>query len=59
MLKLKFIACAIIFCLLSVSSTFAQVPPITESQARAELDKLGLTEEDFRAKLLERGIDIV
>ena len=58
MLKLKFIACAIIFCLLSVSSTFAQVPPITESQARAELDKLGMTEEDFRAKLMERGIDI-
>ncbi len=58
MLKLKFIACAIIFCWLSMSPTFAQVPPITESQARAELDKLGMTEEDFRAKLLEKGIDI-
>lgn len=58
MLKLKFIACAIIFCLLSVSSTFAQVPPITESQARAKLEKLGMSEEDFRAKLLERGINI-
>lgn len=58
MLKLKFIACAIIFCWLSVSSTFAQVPPITESQARAELDKLGMSEDDFRVKLLERGIDI-
>jgi len=58
MLKLKFIACAIIFCWLSVSSTFAQVPPITESQARAELDKLGMSEEDFRVKLLEKGIDI-
>ena len=58
MLKLKFIACAIIFCLWSVSSTFAQVPPITESQTRAELDKLGLSEEDFKAKLLERGIDL-
>jgi protein involved in polysaccharide export with SLBB domain len=58
MLKLKFIACAIIFCWLSMSSTFAQVPPITESQARAELDKLGMSEDDFRAKLLEKGIDI-
>lgn len=58
MLKLKFIACAIIFCMLSLSSTFAQVPPITESQARAELDKLGMSEEDFRVELLEKGIDI-
>lgn len=58
MLKLKFIAFAIIFCVLGISSTFAQVPPITESQARAELDKLGLSEEDFRAKLLEKGIDL-
>lgn len=58
MLKLKFIAAAIIFCLLSVSSTYAQVPPITESQARAKLDKFGMSEEDFRAELLKKGIDI-
>ncbi len=58
MLKLKFIACAILFCLISVAPTFSQVTPISESQARAELDKLGMTEEDFRAKLLEKGINI-
>ena len=58
MLKLKFIACAIIFCLLSVSSTYGQVPPITEAQARAKLDKFGMSEADFRAKLFERGINI-
>lgn len=58
MLKLKFIACAILFCVLNVAPIYAQVPPITESQARAELDKLGMSEEDFRAKLLEKGIDL-
>lgn len=33
-------------------------PPITEEQARAELQKLGIDEELMRQKLLERGIDI-
>jgi protein involved in polysaccharide export with SLBB domain len=58
MLKLKFIACAIIFSLLGVSSASGQVPPITEAQVRAKLDKFGMSEEDFRAELLKKGIDI-
>lgn len=32
--------------------------PITESQAREELDKLGLEEDEVKERLLARGIDI-
>ena len=33
-------------------------PPVTEAQARAELDKRGLDEAVIRQKMLEKGIDI-
>lgn len=36
---------------------FAQ-PPVTEAQARAELDRMGLEEDEVRKRLLTRGINI-
>lgn len=39
------------------SILFAQ-PPVTEQQARVELEKLGLDEELVRQRLLEKGINI-
>ena len=33
-------------------------PPVTEAQARAELEKRGLDEQIIRQKMLEKGIDI-
>ena len=36
---------------------FAQ-PPVTEAQARAELEKMGLEEDEVRKRLLKRGINI-
>ena len=33
-------------------------PPVTEAQARAELEKRGLDEQIIRQKMLERGIDV-
>ena len=47
----------VIALLLFVSILFAQ-PPVTEQQAKAELEKLGVDEDLMRKKLLERGIDI-
>jgi len=47
----------VITLLLFVHILFAQ-PPVTEQQARAELEKLGVDEDLMRQKLLERGIDI-
>ena len=47
----------VITLLLFVNILFAQ-PPVTEAQAQAELDKIGVDEEVMRKKLLERGIDI-
>ncbi len=44
--------------LLLLSTVILTAQPITEEQARQELDKLGLEEDAVRAKLLERGIDI-
>lgn len=39
------------------SALIAQ-PPVTEAQARAELEKRGLDEQLIRQKMLEKGIDI-
>jgi len=47
----------VITLLLFASILFAQ-PPVSEQQARAELEKLGVDEDLLRKKLLERGIDI-
>ncbi len=47
----------VITLLLCAHILFAQ-PPISEAQARAELQKLGIEEDVMRRKLLERGIDI-
>ncbi len=47
----------VITLILFASILFAQ-PPISEQQAQAELEKLGVDEELMRKKLLERGIDI-
>ena len=47
----------VITLLLFVHILFAQ-PPVTEQQAKAELEKLGVDEDLMRQKLLERGIDI-
>ncbi|MFT5385683.1 MAG: protein involved in polysaccharide export with SLBB domain, partial [Saprospiraceae bacterium] len=47
----------VITLLLFVHILFSQ-PPVTEQQARAELNKLGIDEDLMRQKLLERGIDI-
>jgi protein involved in polysaccharide export with SLBB domain len=37
---------------------YSQVPPISAAQAQAELQKRGITEEELRAKLLEKGINL-
>ncbi len=37
---------------------FAQLPPAVETQARAELERRGLSETDLRAKLLGKGINV-
>ena len=48
---------AVITLLLFAHILFAQ-PPVTEEQAKEELEKLGVDDDVVRAKLLERGIDI-
>jgi len=47
----------VITLLLFVNILFAQ-PPITEQQAKAELERLGVDQDLVRKKMLERGIDI-
>jgi protein involved in polysaccharide export with SLBB domain len=47
----------VITLLLFAHILFAQ-PPVTEQQARAELDRRGVDESQVREKLLVRGIDI-
>ncbi len=43
----------------SIASTcFAQIPQMTESQARQELKDRNLDQEELRKRLLERGFDI-
>ncbi|MGK0365265.1 MAG: protein involved in polysaccharide export with SLBB domain [Saprospiraceae bacterium] len=39
-------------------SGYAQIPPITESQARKELSSRGITDEEFKARMREKGYDL-
>ncbi len=48
----------LIFLLVICTSLVAQVPFFTEEQARQELDKRGLDENDFNARLQEKGIEL-
>ena len=40
------------------AQTRAQVPPAQQAQARAQLEDLGVDEEELRRRLLARGIDV-
>ncbi len=44
--------------LFSLSDLQAQIPPVSEAQAQEELRKRGLTEDEMRQKLEEKGIDV-
>lgn len=45
----------LIFCSIQM---MAQIPFLTEQQARAELEKRGIDEQEFTARLQEKGVDI-
>jgi len=58
MFKLKIVFLTILFFTICIVSSFAQVPPQAEAQARSKLEKVGGNEDEVRQKLLARGIDI-
>ena len=48
----------ILVVLFSASKAHAQVPPISEAQARQELERRGLDEDEVRKRLEARGFDL-
>ncbi len=48
----------LLFCLVSFFSLDAQIELPNRNQALKELQKRGITEEEFKARMLERGYDI-
>lgn len=50
----------LIVCLIMMSKVniYSQTPPISPIQAQAELDKRGISEEEVRARMREKGYDL-
>ena len=47
-----------IFLLFAAHWATAQVPPITPAQAQAQLDKKGISEQEIRQRMQEKGYDL-
>jgi len=60
MKKISYMKLLLIVSLMIISQvlTYSQVPPISPSQAQAELDKRGVTEAEVKTRMKQKGYDL-